>query len=263
VTEVGKKLDQTQNDSSFGWNLTSTSFSLNANNSQNIFYADRNGIKIRGNAEVTGKITATSGYIGGSSGFTINATAIYNGKSSLTANSAGVYIGTNGIALGSLSSDKIHSKFQVDSAGNLYAQSGTFAGSVYAKNIQYGTTGGYFNGSGIKSNSIAGWDKLETGSVTGGVSGSYWSGYEATGPLAVGTVDQLNTGFSTDIDQIGTNTSSINSINNIFAGYAKADYMKATYSTFDQMTLIGNDVRWSTIQDYSGNWHTVLSVDDS
>ena len=56
MTEVGKKLDQTRNNSSFGWNLTSTSFSLNANNSQNIFYADRNGIKIRGNAEVTGKI---------------------------------------------------------------------------------------------------------------------------------------------------------------------------------------------------------------
>lgn len=209
VTEVGKKLDQTRNNSSFGWNLTSTSFSLNANNSQNIFYADRNGIKIRGNAEVTGKITATSGYIGGSSGFTINATAIYNGKSSLTANKAGVYIGTNGIALGALSADKIHSKFQVDSAGNLYAQSGTFAGSVYAKNIQYGgSTYGYFNGSGISSNSIAGWDKLETGSVTGGV--NYWG--EATGALAVGTVDQLNTGFSGKITQIDTNTSDIASL---------------------------------------------------
>lgn len=220
VTEVGKKLDQTRNNSSFGWNLTSTSFSLNANNSQNIFYADRNGIKIRGNAEVTGKITATSGYIGGSSGFTINATAIYNGKSSLTANSAGVYIGTNGIALGALSADKIHSKFQVDSAGNLYAQSGTFAGSVYAKNIQYGgNTYGYFNGSGISSNSIAGWDKLETGSVTGGV--NYWG--EATGALATDTVAYGNTLFTGTLDQVGTNASNISALSSqiatIQAGY--------------------------------------------
>lgn len=207
VTEVGKKLDHTRNNSSFGWSLNSTSFSINANNSQSIFYADTNGIKIRGNAEVTGKITATSGYIGGSSGFTINATAIYNGKSSLTANKAGVYIGTNGIALGSLASDNTHSKFQVDSAGNLYAQSGTFAGSVYAKNIKSGgSTYGYFNGSGITNGSINGGYKLETGSVYGGV--DQW-GYP-TGALGASTVDGGNIGYSTvttDNTAYGINTS--------------------------------------------------------
>lgn len=202
VTEVGKKLDQTRNNSSFGWNLTSTSFSLNANNSQNIFYADRNGIKIRGNAEVTGKITATSGYIGGSSGFTITATAIYNGKSSLTEDKAGVYIGTNGIALGGRV-DAYHSKFQVDSAGNLYAQSGTFAGNVYAKNIQYGnSTYGYFNGGGIKDGTIAGYSKIASGSVTGGQYGN----------LATGTVAYGNTAFTGTLDQVGINASNIQSL---------------------------------------------------
>lgn len=250
VTEVGKKLDHTRNNSSFGWSLNSTSFSINANNSQSIFYADTNGIKIRGNAEVTGKITATSGYIGGSSGFTINATAIYNGKSSLTANKAGVYIGTNGIALGSLASDNTHSKFQVDSAGNLYAQNGTFAGSVYAKNIKSGgSTYGYFNGSGISSNSIAGWDKLETGSVTGGVSGSYWSGYEATGPLAVGTVDQLNTGFSGKITQIDTNTSDIASL--------EADIADVKLGFFE--TVNATSVSCSGL--YLGGW--IINVDSN
>lgn len=220
VTEVGKKLDHTRNNSSFGWSLNSTSFSINANNNQSIFYANKDGIKIRGNAEVTGKITATSGYIGGSSGFTINATAIYNGKSSLTANKAGVYIGTNGIALGSLASDNTHSKFQVDSAGNLYAQSGTFAGSVYAKNIKSGgSTYGYFNGSGITNGSINGGYKLETGSVTGGV--DYWN--QPTGSLGYSAVAYGNTDFTGTLDQVGINASDISTLSSeiatIQAGY--------------------------------------------
>lgn len=220
VTEVGKKLDHTRNNSSFGWSLNSTSFSINANNNQSIFYANKDGIKIRGNAEITGKVTATSGYIGGSSGFTINATAIYNGKSSLTANKAGVYIGTNGIALGSLASDNTHSKFQVDSAGNLYAQSGTFAGSVYAKNIKSGgSTYGYFNGSGITNGSINGGYKLETGSVTGGV--DYWN--QPTGSLGYSAVAYGNTDFTGTLDQVGINASDISTLSSeiatIQAGY--------------------------------------------
>ena len=220
VTEVGKKLDHTRNNSSFGWSLNSTSFSINANNNQSIFYANKDGIRIRGNAEVTGKITATSGYIGGSSGFTITGTAIYNGKSSLTQNKSGVYIGTNGIALGSLASDNTHSKFQVDSAGNLYAQSGTFAGSVYAKNIKSGgSTYGYFNGSGITDGSINGGYKLKTGSVTGGV--DYWG--SPTGALGASTVDGGNIGYSTvttDNTAYGINTSLgyADFSNNVFNG---------------------------------------------
>ena len=53
-----------------------------------------------GNLEITGKVTATSGYIGGSSGFSIDSTKIYNGKSTLNGTASGVYIGTNGISVG-------------------------------------------------------------------------------------------------------------------------------------------------------------------
>lgn len=255
VTEVGKKLDQTRVNSSFGWNLTSTSFSINANNSQSIFYADTTGIKIRGNAEVTGKITATSGYIGGSSGFTINATAIYNGKSSLTANKAGVYIGTNGIALGSLASDNTHSKFQVDSAGNLYAQSGTFAGSVYAKNIKSGgSTYGYFNGSGITNGSINGGYKLETGSVTGGV--DYWN--QPTGSLGYSAVAYGNTDFTGTLDQVGTNTSNIAALYNYFNGNA---YATSMYIANLQLLMAGEycTISGQTIKDGDGNYVAVLT----
>ncbi len=44
--------------------------------------------------EVSGRITATSGSIGG---FTIGSSSIYNGTSSLTSTTAGIYLGTNGI----------------------------------------------------------------------------------------------------------------------------------------------------------------------
>ena len=255
VTEVGKKLDHTRNNSSFGWSLNSTSFSINANNNQSIFYANKDGIKIRGNAEVTGKVTATSGYIGGSSGFTINATAIYNGKSSLTANSAGVYIGTNGIALGSLSSDRAHSKFQVDSSGNLYAQSGTFAGSVYAKNIQYGgSTYGYFNGGGISDGSINGGYKLETGSVTGGV--DYWN--QPTGSLGYSAVAYGNTDFTGTLDQVGTNTSNIAALYNYFNGNA---YATSMYIANLQLLMAGEycTISGQTIKDGDGNYVAVLT----
>ena len=119
VTEVSNsKLDHTHTNNSFGWKLTSTSFAINSGGGTNVFYADRNGVKISGNAEVTGKITATSGFIGnGSNGFTINSSSISNGKSSFYDNYQGVYIGTNGIALGS--------QFKVDSSGNVTATSMT------------------------------------------------------------------------------------------------------------------------------------------
>lgn len=119
VSEVNNnKLDHTRANSSFGWALTSKSFSINSNGGTNVFYADKNGVKIRGNAEVTGKITATSGFIGnGSNGFTINSSSISNGKSRYDDNYQGIYIGTNGIALGS--------KFKVDTSGNVTATSMT------------------------------------------------------------------------------------------------------------------------------------------
>ena len=117
------KLDHTRTNSTFGWQLTATSFKINSSGSKNVFTADSNGIKIQGNAEVTGKVTATSGYIGNSSsGFTIAATKLYNGKSSISDENNGVYIGTDGIALGA------NSVFKVTKAGAVTAKNITVSG---------------------------------------------------------------------------------------------------------------------------------------
>lgn len=59
------------------------------------------------NATITGKIQASSGYIGGSSGFTITSNKLYNGKTSFSdTQHGGVYIGTDGISIGLFSGGK-------------------------------------------------------------------------------------------------------------------------------------------------------------
>ena len=156
VTSVtSNKLDNTRTNSTFGWKLTSSSFKINSDGNKQVFYADKNGIKISGNAEVTGKITATSGYIGTSAkGFVITASSMYNGKSSYNSNDEGVYIGTDGIALGSSfkvdktgkvaasnlsltgGSINIGNKFNVDASGNITA-SGSFTIKDSRNNVKF------------------------------------------------------------------------------------------------------------------------------
>lgn len=134
--------------SSFGWILTDTDWTIQANN-RDILKATKDGL------EVYGKITATSGEIGG---FTIKANSLsYNNQTWGGTNSAGIYIGPSGIQLGK--------NFKVDSAGKLTAASGTFTGSVYAGNIEYGKDAGYFSGGGISSGSISG-NRLKANTVT-------------------------------------------------------------------------------------------------
>lgn len=112
------------------------------------FAVDSNGnAYIRGNSTVEGTIIANKGYIGGIGGFTIEAGKLYSDMDSLpeqptsVSKDKNVYIGTDGIALGS-------GNFRVDSNGKLYANSGTFSGTIYADG---GTIGGW----NISANSLS------------------------------------------------------------------------------------------------------------
>ena len=160
--EIAAKVEKTGGDaSSFGWTLTEDGFVL-ASNGREIFRADDAGIT------VTGKINATSGFIGsGENGFEITANAIRNGVLSAgdTAH-YGVYLGTDGITLGK-------GAFRVDSAGNLYAQSGTFKGNVYANGIQVGGSAGYISGGQIGGGAVGSYNC--DGYMTGGASNGYYS----------------------------------------------------------------------------------------
>lgn len=136
------------NASSFGWVLTDTDWTIKAN-SQDILKATKAGL------EVYGKITATSGKIGG---FDILSNYLsYNNQTWGGTNSTGIYLGPSGFQLGK--------NFKVDSSGNLTAASGTFTGSVNAGNIRYGGSYGTFNGGGISSGSIYG-NRLVGGTIT-------------------------------------------------------------------------------------------------
>lgn len=101
---------------SFSWEMTDTQMEWKAN-SNSIMKLNTDGL------ELSGKITATSGYIGnGANGFTINSSAIYNGMTSLADTTHnGIYVGTDGMALGK-------GNFKVDSSGNLTSSNATITG---------------------------------------------------------------------------------------------------------------------------------------
>lgn len=99
------------NNASFGWKLDSTSHSWYAGSTE-VMRISRSGLVIKGNADITGKITATSGQIGG---MTIGNNAIYsNGMASMSSTqTTGVHMSPSGIKLGQ--------KFSVDPSGNVTA----------------------------------------------------------------------------------------------------------------------------------------------
>ena len=80
------------------------------------------------NGEFTGKVTATSGYIGGTTGWTIKSTYIYNGKPSYSSGNSGIYIGTDGIALGDSTHYVKAGKNGQLSCNNILATGGTIGG---------------------------------------------------------------------------------------------------------------------------------------
>lgn len=142
--KISAKVSKTGGDSeSFGWDLDEKSWTLKAK-SKNVLLATEDGV------EITGKIIAKSGKIGG---FDILENYLsYNGQTWMGKNSIGGYLGIKGFQMGS--------KFRVNMQGDLYAASGTFEGNIYAKNIRYGEQGGVnygtINGGAISAGSIVG-----------------------------------------------------------------------------------------------------------
>lgn len=95
------------NRSTFGWKLNDSSWELYSGNGT-VLKATSDGL------EVTGKITASSGTIGG---FDINSSYIsYNNQTWGGSITGGIYIGQSGIQLGK------DTTFKVDNQGNLYAK---------------------------------------------------------------------------------------------------------------------------------------------
>nr|DAH77071.1 MAG TPA: hypothetical protein [Caudoviricetes sp.] len=145
--------------SDFWWDLQANSWNVGSK-SKTIFSVQEGG------AIVEGEIRATSGKIGG---LDIQKDYLsYNGQTWGGTNTWGCYIGSNGIQLGK--------NFKVDMSGNLTASSGRFEGTVYAGNIDYGGSAGYFSGGGLSGGSVGAGkivgNSLGTGQFAGGVNTS-------------------------------------------------------------------------------------------
>ena len=135
ATQIAAKVSQTGgNNASFGWTLTSTGHTWYSGNKQ-VMKVSSTGL------EVTGKVTATSGQIGG---FTIGSSSIYsNGMSSMSSGqSTGVHVGTDGLKLGQ--------NFKVDTSGNVTANNMTLTGklkvggsTITADTLRQGASAGY------------------------------------------------------------------------------------------------------------------------
>lgn len=186
--QISAKVSKTGgSSSSFGWELTDSSWTLKSDNST-VLKATKSGLEIKG------LITATGGEIGG---FDIQSNYLsYNGQTWGGTNTTGAYLGTSGLQLGK--------NFKVDMQGNLNANSGTFTGTVHAGNIDYGGDAGYFSGSGLSGGSVYGTkiagSTLGTSKFTGGVntslgyadfSNGVFNGYNRARQIAC---DQISSG---------------------------------------------------------------------
>ena len=177
---IAAKVDNTSAGQDFGWELLSDHWSVTSGGNE-VFRIDENG------GTFAGEVVAASGRIGG---FTISATAIYNNISQFGGTqSSGVYIGPDGIQLGQ--------GFMVDSTGHMQCTNATVQGTLRARDIQYGGSNGYFNGSGIGGGTI-GTGQLNSyclGGIGGGVDFNSATAYRANGPtyLNAGQIRARNT----------------------------------------------------------------------
>ena len=115
ASQISAKVNQSDHngDNSFAWELKTSGFDVKSNGNS-VFKVNSGG------AEINGKVTAKTGFIGnGSNGFTINNTSIYNGTNSMSSTANGIYVGTDGINLAN--------KFKVTNAGAITSTSGKIA----------------------------------------------------------------------------------------------------------------------------------------
>lgn len=149
--EISAKVSVTGGASqSVSWSLTAQDWSVYANGSR-VFRITPTG------AEVTGKLTATSGKIGG---FDIGASAIsYNGLA-WNGNKTGIYLGTQGIQLGAANG----AFFQASAGGAVKAHNMTLTGTltiggqtITAAALRSGAQSAYSN-SGTWSSASSGWN---------------------------------------------------------------------------------------------------------
>lgn len=263
VEESAKKLDHTNTSQSFGWSLTASAFLLK-NNNETVFQFDANGLRfksngadvftvtrtgglyVKGNGEFTGKVTASSGKIGG---FDIGATALsYNGLYwGDTSKNYGVYIGQSGIQLGK--------NFSVSNSGAITASSltlkgsitflnddGTYSGAMSAANLRQGASEGYNWGSG--GGGYGGYSSRAAYALSGAGAGfsaqtelqAFLNGQTVLGNLTVSGTMKINNRL--DLWNMGAGYATQTVVTGIGYGIAYIDGQRVITSITPQTTTI-------------------------
>ena len=206
------------NNNSFGWVLTDSGHTWYSGSKQ-VMKVSSSGL------EITGKITATSGYIGnGSQGFEISSRSLFNGMTSLNDTTHnGVYVGVDGISLG-------RGNFKVDASGNLTARRGTF-GSL---SVDSGGTSSY-------SGRLSGCG----GSVSSGL--SYGGG-------SYGSLSSLDNGLRNVAVKVDSLEANAITTNNLVAKIANAGTVRISTLILNGNQLVLNTEAW---WDRDGNWHRI------
>ena len=206
------------NNNSFGWVLTDSGHTWYSGSKQ-VMKVSSSGL------EITGKITATSGYIGnGSQGFEISSRSLFNGMTSLNDTTHnGVYVGVDGISLG-------RGNFKVDASGNLTARRGTF-GSL---SVDSGGTSSY-------SGRLSGCG----GSVSSGL--SYGGGSD-------GSLSSLDNGLRNVAVKVDSLEANAITTNNLVAKIANAGTVRISTLILNGNQLVLNTEAW---WDRDGNWHRI------
>ena len=161
--------------------INTVTLDLNATNLLNIAKGNSQLLYLddSGNLNLTGSITANTGYIGGENGWAITSGAIYNGTDSMSSTEAGTYIGVSGIrqyadddAFINMQSGILTAK-GVNLTGAITATSGSFTGTVTANDGYIGGTNGW---------------KIETNKLYNGTLGAADSMYLGTINLGTATI---------------------------------------------------------------------------
>lgn len=190
--EIAAKVSKTSpsGQTSFSWSLQNNQWEVKSNGTT-VFKITSSG------AEVNGKITATSGAIGG---FTIGSSAItYGGQSWNGTKSTGIYLGTSGIQLGSANG----AYFQASSSGTVKAHNMTLTGTlniggstITAAALRSGAQTAY-NRSGTWNGTSTAW-----GNATG-TSAGFSGNFKVTNLTATNRCDAAYMSISTSFNAAG------------------------------------------------------------
>lgn len=215
------------------------------NGSNYPFAVKANGILIARNADISGKITATSGTIGN---WTINAPDIDNGSLTKLGNGGRVWLG--GASYAVYVNEK---KFSVDYAGNMTATSGTIGGINISNSTLSASTSG---GSSFTLNS-SGYLQASGASISGSVNiygGSITINKNGSENFKVTSSGDLTAHSATIYGTINANTYKMKNSNNTYTQFYIQPLKVLTNITFH------NDGRIKSIDTATVNFISTGSV---